>query len=220
MNSRKSTLVNPLKAVSILILLVPTVILLYSFVNGQGKDGLKIGKKMPLPDLEMVGTDGTNHTLTSLKKEKGLVVIFSCNTCPFVIGNEDFSGWEVQYNDLHATATANDMGLVLINSNEAKRDGDDSLDKMKLRARDKGYSMPYLVDKNSELADAFGAKTTPHVFVFDKEDKLIYKGSIDNSYDPKAEQVHYLNEVFESVSSGSKIKENSSPPRGCSIKRQ
>ena len=71
----------------------------------------------------------------------------------FVVGNEDFEGWEKQYNDLYDAAEKNGLGLVLINSNEAKRDGDDSLEEMKLHAAKVNYKMPYLVDENSKLSD-------------------------------------------------------------------
>lgn len=199
--------------------IVPTLVMIYAFTYSKGKDGLKLGKKMPMANVEMAGTDGTNHTLNSLLDENGLVVVFSCNTCPFVVGNENFVGWEVQYNDLHEEAASNKMGFVLINSNEAKRDGDESMDKMIEHAKESKYTMTYLVDEGSALADEFGAKTTPHVFVFDKDSKLIYKGSIDNSWDSKADQKQYLKAVYDFVANGTKMEDPSTPPRGCSIKR-
>lgn len=208
-----------LKGVSSL-LSIPVLLLLVSLTLPGDEEKFKIGEALPLADREMAGSDGNVHTLSSLKKDMGLVVIFSCNTCPFVVGNENFEGWERQYNALHALATEKTVGLVLVNSNEAKRVGDDSMDLMKRRAEEMGYTMPYLMDENSALADAMEAKTTPHVFVFDRDMKLVYKGSIDNSWDSKrTEDLHYLNDVLKNLSDGTKIRENSTPPRGCSIKR-
>ncbi len=199
---------------------IPLSFLFMSFGSGDGDDGLKIGKQMPMADRAMPGVDNTSKTLKDFMGENGLIVIFSCNTCPFVVGNDDFPGWERQYNTLFESASGHKIGMVLVNSNEAKRGGDDSMDQMKLHARDAGYKAPYVVDENHELADAVGAKTTPHVYVFDKEQRLVYKGSIDNSWDSKRESdEHYLMEVIEHLDGGKKIKENSTPPRGCSIKR-
>jgi hypothetical protein len=110
--------------------------------------------------------------------------------------------------------------MVLINSNEAKRGDDDSLDAMKKRAKEKGYSMPYVVDKNSELADAFLAKTTPHVFLLNQKMELIYTGAIDNKVDGKrSSDDNYLKNAIEAAASGKEIEIKSTPPRGCSIKR-
>ena len=168
----------------------------------------------------MTGVDGNTYSLNKLMGEKGLIVVFSCNTCPFVVGNESFSGWEHQYGDLYETAKSQGIGFVLVNSNAAKRDNDDSLEAMKKRAEEKGYKMPYLVDEGSELADAFGARTTPHVYFFDAQTKLIYQGAIDNSVDGKRKQDEfYLKDAISDHVASQKIRTESTPPRGCSIKR-
>ncbi|GAB5425846.1 MAG: thioredoxin family protein [Crocinitomicaceae bacterium] len=185
-----------------------------------GDEGLKIGKKMPLSSYEMIGSDDATYTLSDLKGENGLIVVFSCNTCPFVVGSSSFDGWEGQYNTIYEKAQAQNIGMVLVNSNAAKREGDDSKEAMRTHKEEQGYKMPYVIDKDAKLADAMGAKTTPHVYMFDKDGKLIFKGSIDNSWDTKKEKLEtYLNDAIEAVASGSDISVNSSTPRGCSIKR-
>ena len=202
------------------LLIVPVLLVFYILSSASGDKELKVGKSMPLADREMAGTDGKPHTLNSLLNDNGLIVIFSCNTCPFVVGSDKFEGWEKQYNDLNTLAASNKIGLVLINSNEAKREGADSMEEMIKHGEDAKYSMPYLVDENSELADACGAKTTPHVFVFSSDKKLLYKGSIDNSWDSqRTENERYLNNVIEHLGKGTKLMEKSTSPRGCSIKR-
>ena len=136
------------------------------------------------------------------------------------VGSDNFEGWEKQYNDLNKFAANYGFKMVLINSNEAKRDHDDSPDAMKKRAKEKGYTMPYLIDKNSELADAFGARTTPHVFLLNQKMELIYTGAIDNKVDGKrSSDENYLKNAIEAVTSDKEITTNSTPPRGCSIKR-
>lgn len=182
--------------------------------------GLTIGAKAPMTDVEMRGTDDIGYTLEQLVGKKGLIVVFSCNTCPFVVGSEQFAGWEVQYNDLNKLAKEAGIGMVLVNANEGKRSGDDSLDAMKKRAKDKGYTMPYVLDENSALANAFGAKTTPHVYFFDENMTLVYTGAIDNTVDGKRkEDKTYLKDAIASRAKGQAISETTTPPRGCSIKR-
>lgn len=183
---------------------------------------IKIGQVAPLIDYSMLSTNNENVTLRNAVKESGIIVIFSCNTCPFVVGFSDstFPGWENRYNSIFDFAAAKKIGVILVNSNEAKRTGDDSMEKMIEHKKNKGYKMPYLLDKNSELANAMGAKTTPHVFFFDKELKLIYTGSIDNSFeDKRKKEIPFLMDAIENHAAGKKIKLNTTSPKGCSIKR-
>jgi hypothetical protein len=193
----------------------------FTFINPDDKQtGLKIGDKLPMADTEMKATDGNAYNLSKLMGKKGLIVVFSCNTCPFVVGSESFAGWEVQYNALHQLAKDSGVGFVLVNSNAAKRTGDDSMEAMITRASEKAYTMPYLVDENATVADAFGAKTTPHVYFFNENSELIYQGAIDNTVDGKRkEDKIYLQQALRDHVSGQKVSENTTPPRGCSIKR-
>lgn len=212
-----------IKSTFLFLVLVPTFLFVCSsFVgNNKGNKGLNVGKSAPMSDVKLQGIDNTTKSLNDLKLENGLLVVFSCNTCPFVVGNDHFAGWEVQYNALNTLALEKKVGMVLINSNEAKRANEDSFEAMKLHASEKGYTMPYLVDTDSKMADAFGAKTTPHVYLFDKNMKLVYVGSIDNTWDTKrTEELTYLKNSLETLSKGEKIKEKETTPRGCSIKRK
>lgn len=181
---------------------------------------LALKSAAPLPDHEMLGLKGDMQTLKSLNQKNGLVVIFSCNSCPFVVGSDDFAGWEKQYNNLHKMATNNNIGFVLINSNEGKRTQADSHEEMIKHASTENYSMPYLLDKNSVLAEAFGAKTTPHVYFFNQDMNLIYMGSIDNTWDnARKNTTPYLENAITQHSAGKKIQEPTSPPKGCGIKK-
>lgn len=216
--SLKSTTSRIFKKISIIGALP---ILAFAIVSLQKEEtSLKIGAKMPYPTKKMVNVDQTKLSLSDLKQKNGLIVVFSCNTCPFVVGNDDFPGWEGQYNELHTLAQQNEIGFVLLNSNEAKRDNEDSFTAMVEQAKSKFYSMPYLVDKQSVLANAFGAKTTPHVYVFNGQDKLVFKGSIDNTWDSKrAADDHYLKNAIDFLAGKAELAQDSSVPRGCSIKR-
>jgi peroxiredoxin len=188
----------------------------YAFTQGGSKyNTLEIGENAPMTELEMKAADGKKLSLEKIKGEKGALVIFSCNTCPFVIA------WEDRYPQLDMIAKNNNIGMTLINSNEAKRKGDDSIDKMKEHATEMGYpSIPYLVDANSELANAFGAKTTPHVFLFDADWKLVYEGSIDDNHkSAKDVKARYLENAMYKLANGEKIDPNNTKAIGCSIKR-
>ena len=182
---------------------------------------LAIGELAPMATAPMMATDGQQHTLTTLAKDNGLLVIFSCNTCPFVVGNgTKTEGWEGRYNGLAQMAEELGIGMVLVNSNEAKREGDDSLPEMKKHAMEAGYTVPYLVDEGSKLANACGARTTPHVYLFNNKFELAYRGSIDDNVN-RAEEVteRYLEMAMTRMAEGKKIKTAETKAVGCSIKR-
>ena len=181
---------------------------------------LRVKDKAPMQQIDMKSVNGSIYNLNNLKKDKGLVVIFSCNSCPFVVGSDDFPGWEKQYDSLYNEALANDIGFVLVNSNEGKRSQADSYEEMVKHAKEQNYTMPYLVDEQAALANAFGAKTTPHVYFFDQTLTLIYTGSIDNSWDKgrKSDQAYLFNAI-KAHGKGKKIKPNTTEPKGCGIKR-
>ena len=180
-----------------------------------------IGEKAPMITAPMMGIDGNANTLLDLKGDKGLLVIFSCNTCPFVVGNgSKTEGWEGRYNSLAELAESLDIGMVLVNSNEAKREGDDSLAAMKEHAKEAGYTMPYVVDEGSKLANACGARTTPHVYLYNSKLELAYRGSIDDNVN-RSEEVkeRYLHMAMQRMAEGKKIKTTETKAIGCSIKR-
>lgn len=203
----------------IVALCVGLVVFTSAYLSSDPKP-LKIGKTAPLQSEKMRNVDGTELSLADIKLEKGILVVFSCNTCPFVVGNEHFAGWEKQYNALNELASANKIGMVLINSNEGKRDKDDAFDAMVEHSKKLGYTMPYLLDRNSKIADAFGAKTTPHVFLFNADMKLVYSGSIDNTWDSKrTSDITYVINAMNELAADTKITLKETPPRGCGIKR-
>ena len=187
----------------------------------SAESGLEVGEKAPLLDREMPGVDGLNHTLNSTMGTHGTVVVFSCNTCPFVVGNgEKSDGWEGRYNELAARLERLGFGMILVNSNEAKREGVDSMEAMIEHAEEAAYTVPYVVDANHELADAFGAMKTPHVYMLDASGTLIYTGAIDDNVS-RANEVseRYVLDAAKRASRGESITVSSTPAVGCSIKR-
>jgi hypothetical protein len=188
----------------------------YAFISSDEKyEMLAIGKKAPKADVKMADISGKQVSLNDIKKENGLLVIFSCNTCPFVLA------WEDSYPALGEQCAKNNIGMVLVNSNEGKRKGADSMEEMKKHAADKNYNSFYAIDENSVLANAFGAKTTPHVYLFDKDMKLVYRGAIDdsegrNDVTPKE---NYLKNALDNLAAGKKVNPAETKSVGCSIKR-
>lgn len=184
-------------------------------------NNIEIGDKAPKIDYKMKDVSGKEFSLSELKKENGLLVIFSCNTCPFVIGGMgDSEGWEGRYNEVFDNASNAEVGMVLVNSNEGKRDKGDSFSDMQSRWKDKGLKSNYVIDNNSELADAFGARTTPHVYLFDKNMKLVYKGAIDDNVNSSKEvKERYLATALNQLKEGKKVEPSTTRNIGCSIKR-
>lgn len=178
-------------------------------------DPLKIGSPVPSPEVKMKDISGTEVSLKDATKKNGLLVMFSCNTCPVV------KKYQSRTLEVCKYAMAKDIGVVLLNSNEATRNEGDSYDDMKEYAKKQGYSFSYVVDKNSAIADAFGANRTPEVFLFNKDGKLAYHGAIDDNSD-SPEQVtrkYAISAIDESVA-GKEITHKETRSVGCSIKRR
>lgn len=176
---------------------------------------LELGSIIPMSKELMINVTDEKMSLDNNFNENGLLVVFSCNTCPFVVM------WEDRYRQLEEMCQINKVGMVYINSNEAKRDGDDSKEAMKNYAKSMGYTFPYLIDQNSAVANAFGAKTTPHIYLFDENKKLVYKGAIDDNFrDISQVKETYLLDAIQQMASGVDIKIKETNAKGCSIKRE
>jgi thioredoxin-related protein len=177
-------------------------------------DPLPLGAPIPKPENKMKDITGREVSLKNLQKKNGLLVMFSCNTCPYVIKNQE------RTIEVAKHAFANDIGVAILNSNEANRGGDDSFDAMKEYASGQKYDWVYLVDKNSEMADAFGANRTPECFLFDKDGKLVYHGAIDdNPSNAGAVSRKHLVVAMDEMKGGKDISVKESKSVGCTIKR-
>ena len=177
-------------------------------------DPLIIGSAMPKADLKMQDISGKEIAMKDAKKDNGVLVMFSCNTCPYVIKNQQRTIAISEY------AAKNNVGVIILNSNEAYRGNEDSFDAMKGYAKDQKYKWNYVVDKNNEVADAFGANRTPECFLFDKNLKLVYHGAIDDSpSDVTAIKRIHLKEAINEMVTGKEITVKESRSVGCSIKR-
>jgi peroxiredoxin len=180
-----------------------------------GKAQVSPGDNIPAAETSLRNTNGRPTTLKASMGENGLLVMFSCNTCPFVIKNEPATKRTVEY------AAAHHVGMVIINSNEAKRDGEDSYEAMAKFAKEQHYTTPYLIDENSKLADLFGANHTPEVFLFNKQGKLVYKGAMnDNPGNPDQFKKAYIEDAINAMVAGKTPDPQTTKSIGCSIKRK
>ena len=174
---------------------------------------LEIGSTMPLKDLKLADISGKNITLANAKGDAGTLVVFSCNTCPWVIR------WEDRYVSLANTYAQKGIGMIAVNSNAARFGGEDSLEEMLEHAKNNGYNFPYAQDPESELASAFGATKTPHIYLFNGDDKLVYRGAIDdNAKNAKKVDVPFLANAIDALLAGNPINPQTTKALGCSIK--
>ena len=197
----------------VILLTVCLAVLSLSFMSKAAIEELAINAAMPQSDYKMKDVSGKSVSLNDLKTDKGLLVIFSCNTCPYVKLSETRIK---EYSDY---AIANGIGCVLVNSNEAQRNEDDSFDEMSKYFSAQKLKCAYTVDEKSQLANAFGATRTPQCFLFNSKG-LIYKGAIDdNVKDRSAVKVSYLKDAITKLLAGQKIDVADVRPVGCSIKK-
>ncbi len=172
---------------------------------------LKIGDRA-LP-FALPGVDGKQHTLEEYADRQALVIIFSCNHCPYV------RAWEDRMVQIQADYADQGVQLVAINANDVVKYPADSMEAMIERAREKGFNFPYLQDETQAIARAYGAERTPEVFLFDQQRILCYHGAIDDNYDnPAAVQQHYLRDALEAVLNGTSVLISETPPVGCTVK--
>jgi len=175
---------------------------------------LPLGSEMPKATVKMKDVSGKEISMKDALKDKGVLVMFSCNTCPYVIKNQDRTKAMGDY------AQKMNVGFIVLNSNEAQRSDEDSFDAMKEYAKDQKYSWSYVVDKNNEIADAFGANRTPECYLFDKNLKLVYHGAIDdNPSDVSAVTRSHLKVAIDELAAGKDISVKESRSVGCTIKR-
>ncbi len=167
----------------------------------------------PAPAFEnLLGIGGQSYSLNSFNAMPVLVVIFSCNHCPYVQAYED------RMVMIQRDYSSKGVQLVAINSNDDKSYPEDSYPQMVKRAKEKKFNFPYLRDADQTVVDAFGAVCTPHVFVFGKERRLLYRGRIDDSKDPTRVTSQDLRNALDDIIAGSGVRVPDTRPFGCSIK--
>ena len=182
-------------------------------VQAQDQPELPIGSVAPMIDAPLATTSGDTLTLAGTAGENGLLVVFTSNTCPWV------HRWESRYIEVASLAAENGIGMIALNPNEATRSEGESMDDMRRRAAEYAYNFPYALDRDHLLATAYGANRTPHVYLFNSDMVLVYRGAIDdNAHDPQDVQQTYAKDAIRQLAAGEPISTETSASLGCTIK--
>jgi len=172
---------------------------------------LQIGEKAP--DFELPATDGATYRLSDFDDAKILVIFFTCNHCPYVLGSDEVTRQTAEH------FMPQGVRFVGINSNSANTYAEDSFEHMIKRMRVKKFPWLYLHDESQEVALAYGALRTPHFFVFDQGRKLIYTGrGVDNPRDTSKMTVNDLERALQEHLAGKPVSTPVTNPIGCNVK--
>lgn len=173
--------------------------------------GYKVGDKAT--DFKLKSVDGKMYSMADYKDAKGFIVVFTCNHCPFAVKYEDrIVALAKKYKPLG-------YELIAINPNDPAAQPEDSFDLMKVRAKEKGFTFPYLFDEGQKIYPQYGATKTPHVFLLDKSLTVKYIGAIDDNVDDaSAVKEHYLENAIAALEKNQEANPSMTKAIGCSIK--
>jgi len=172
---------------------------------------LPIGEKAP--DFSLQATDGKNYSLKDFATASTLVIFFTCNHCPYVIGSDEMTRQTVE------KFQSKGVAFVAINSNSKSTYPEDSFEHMVARMQKHHFPWTYLYDEHQQVAKAYGALRTPHFYVFDKNRALIYTGrAVDSPRDTSKMKVNDLDRVLSEHLAGQPISISLTNPIGCNVK--
>ena len=181
-----------------------------AFTGGPG-EGYQVGDTAR--DFNLKNIDGKMRSLAGIENAKGYIVIFTCNHCPYAIAYED------RIIDLNKKYAPLGYPVVAINPNDVVKQPDDSFEKMQMRAKEKSFTFPYLYDDTQEIAKAFGATRTPHVYLLDKNRVVRYIGAIDDNHEDATEvKEKYLENAINALRNGQTVAVPQTKAIGCTIK--
>lgn len=167
-------------------------------------------------DFKLKNVDGTMVSLSDYKEVKGFIIVFTCNHCPYSVANED------RIIALDKKYKAKGFPVIAINPNNPEKYKADSYENMKVRAKEKGFTFPYLFDDGQKIFPQYGATKTPHIYVLQKTSqgyKVAYIGAIDdNTRNPKGVTKRYVEDAVDALLEGKTPKITETKAIGCSIK--
>lgn len=195
----------------IVMLMVVATISAFTIHNSQG---YKVGDVAS--DFKLKNVDGTMVSLADYKEAKGFIVVFTCNMCPYSVANEDrIIALDKKYKE-------KGFPVIAINPNDPEVSKGDSFEGMKVRAKEKGFTFPYLFDEGQKVYPMYGATKTPHVYILNKkDDKLIveYIGAIDDSSrNENNVKERFVEDTVNALLKGEKPSKTDTRAIGCSIK--
>ncbi len=176
--------------------------------------GYKTGDEVK--DFSLKNVDGKMISMSNYKEAKGFIVVFTCNHCPFA------KAYESRIMDLDKKYASKGYPVIAINPNDPTISPDDSYANMVTRAKEKNYSFPYVYDETQEVAKAFGAARTPHVYIVKKEggkNIVKYIGAIDNNSDePEKVTQRFVEDALDALLAGKPVPTTETKAIGCTIK--
>lgn len=187
---------------------------LFAFTSTNEDGGYQVGDVAT--DFKLENIDGKMVSLSDFKTAKGFIVIFTCNTCPYAVAYEDrIEALNKKYAKLGYPVIA-----IMPNNTDVKPG--DNMEAMKARAKEKGFTFPYLMDEGQKIYPQYGATKTPHVYILENTSKgniVKYIGAIDDNYqDANAVNQKYVENAVDALLAGQEIKETQTRAIGCSIK--
>ena len=195
-----------------------TVVLALTLVfatTGERMEGLQVGDKAV--DFKLKNVDGKMISLKTNKNAKGYILVFTCNTCPYSVMYED------RIIALHKKYAEQGYPVLAIQPNDPQKSPGDSFENMQVRAKEKGFPFPYVMDETQEVTKTYGATNTPHVYVLNKttggDFKIEYIGAIDNnSRNAEAASKRYVEEALDNLIGGGDVPITTTKAIGCTIK--
>jgi peroxiredoxin len=196
---------------SLLLLIGLTALTAVAFRTATKPSGYGVGDTAQ--DFKLKNVDDSYVSLSAIPEAKGYIVVFTCNHCPYA------KAYEQRIIELHKKYAPLGFPVVAINPNDKDVQPADSFDNMKKRAKEKSYPFHYLYDETQEVAKAFGATRTPHVFILDQNKVVRYIGAIDdNSEDAASVREHYVGTAVDALLAGKEVATKETKAIGCGIK--
>ena len=200
-----------IKLISALLLLM----LVSAFtVNNTSHKGYEVGDVAE--DFSLKNIDGNMVSMSDYSDAKGFIITFTCNTCPFAVMYED------RIQALNEKYESKGYPVIAIMPNDTNVKPGDALPEMKKRAKEKGFTFPYLMDEGQKIYPKFGATKTPHIYVLEKTNKgnvVQYIGAIDDNHrDASAVKVKYVENAVDALLDGNEVEQKETKAIGCSIK--
>jgi len=189
-------------------------VLFMSFISNNVNNGYEVGDVAT--DFSLKDVSGQMVSLSNYTDAKGFIVIFSCNSCPYVVAYED------RMIELDKKYKPQGFPVIAINPNDPELSPGDSFQNMQLRAREKSFTFPYVFDEKQEIFPQYGATRTPHVYLLEKTNEgniVRYIGAIDDNYkDATAVKEKFLENAVDALIAGKEVTETNTRAIGCTIK--
>ena len=196
------------------LLIVFVIVLSVSAFTIKSSQGYKIGDVAT--DFKLENIDGTMVSLSDFEDAKGFIITFTCNTCPYAIAYED------RVEALNKKYASKGYPVIAIMPNNTTIKPGDNMEAMQKRAKEKGFTFPYLIDAEQDIYPQYGATKTPHIYVLQKTKKgniVKYIGAIDDNFqDANAVKTKYVEDAVNALLQGNEIKVKETKAIGCSIK--